>query len=247
MCVIYFFVFFQAEDGIRDGTVTGVQTCALPIWEGPLEPVLQVSSPPSHGIVGPREDVALLPGADVEPREVTVAAGEDDVGIIGAGGDPTALAAADLIPVLLADRPAIGAARDAHRAVVLLRAADLVGNVRGGDDVVELGRGLVVLAGPGGAAVVADVGAAVVAVDHAIGIVRRDPEPVVVAVRRAHRREGATAIDRAIHAGVQHVHGLGIFGIGVDVRVVPGALAQIALVVRAPPRVAAVVGAEHSP
>src|SRR5689334_23979558 len=23
--------FFQAEDGIRDGTVTGVQTCALPI------------------------------------------------------------------------------------------------------------------------------------------------------------------------------------------------------------------------
>src|SRR5256886_7499830 len=26
------FVFFQAEDGIRDLTVTGVQTCALPIW-----------------------------------------------------------------------------------------------------------------------------------------------------------------------------------------------------------------------
>src|SRR5689334_24797276 len=26
-----FFFFFQAEDGIRDGTVTGVQTCALPI------------------------------------------------------------------------------------------------------------------------------------------------------------------------------------------------------------------------
>src|SRR6266481_9309518 len=26
-----FIFFFQAEDGIRDGTVTGVQTCALPI------------------------------------------------------------------------------------------------------------------------------------------------------------------------------------------------------------------------
>src|SRR5699024_11283164 len=25
--------FFQAEDGIRDRNVTGVQTCALPIWE----------------------------------------------------------------------------------------------------------------------------------------------------------------------------------------------------------------------
>src|SRR5689334_23683366 len=30
--LFYFFFFFQAEDGIRDGTVTGVQTCALPIW-----------------------------------------------------------------------------------------------------------------------------------------------------------------------------------------------------------------------
>src|SRR6266852_3111148 len=27
-----FVFFFQAEDGIRDATVTGVQTCALPIW-----------------------------------------------------------------------------------------------------------------------------------------------------------------------------------------------------------------------
>src|SRR6266404_9246873 len=26
------FFFFQAEDGIRDKLVTGVQTCALPIW-----------------------------------------------------------------------------------------------------------------------------------------------------------------------------------------------------------------------
>src|SRR5699024_12112616 len=25
-------LFFQAEDGIRDRNVTGVQTCALPIW-----------------------------------------------------------------------------------------------------------------------------------------------------------------------------------------------------------------------
>src|SRR5437660_3671137 len=31
------FFFFQAEDGIRDGHVTGVQTCALPISE-PLPP-----------------------------------------------------------------------------------------------------------------------------------------------------------------------------------------------------------------
>src|SRR5688572_30922930 len=31
----FFFFFFQAEDGIRDLTVTGVQTCALPISRVP--------------------------------------------------------------------------------------------------------------------------------------------------------------------------------------------------------------------
>src|SRR5437773_6804015 len=31
MFVFCFFFFFQAEDGIRDRDVTGVQTCALPI------------------------------------------------------------------------------------------------------------------------------------------------------------------------------------------------------------------------
>src|SRR6267378_5817764 len=33
--LFFFFFFFQAEDGIRDLYVTGVQTCALPISPGP--------------------------------------------------------------------------------------------------------------------------------------------------------------------------------------------------------------------
>src|SRR5690348_17362276 len=33
--LFFFFFFFQAEDGIRDGRVTGVQTCALPIYDPP--------------------------------------------------------------------------------------------------------------------------------------------------------------------------------------------------------------------
>src|SRR5690625_5685056 len=41
-CSLYFF--FQAEDGIRDGHVTGVQTCALPIL------VLQQAGLPVEGI-----------------------------------------------------------------------------------------------------------------------------------------------------------------------------------------------------
>src|SRR2546429_6082695 len=47
MCVIgrtllMFFFFFQAEDGIRDVAVTGVQTCALPICWIPTLPTLMV-------------------------------------------------------------------------------------------------------------------------------------------------------------------------------------------------------------
>src|SRR5258708_3064258 len=34
MLIACFFFFFQAEDGIRDDLVTGVQTCALPIYPG---------------------------------------------------------------------------------------------------------------------------------------------------------------------------------------------------------------------
>src|SRR2546422_2085035 len=33
--MVLFFFFFQAEDGIRDVAVTGVQTCALPISSEP--------------------------------------------------------------------------------------------------------------------------------------------------------------------------------------------------------------------
>src|SRR5690606_41103625 len=43
----FFFFFFQAEDGIRDFHVTGVQTCALPIflaWRRALQDVENVRS-----------------------------------------------------------------------------------------------------------------------------------------------------------------------------------------------------------
>src|SRR6266481_8735738 len=39
------FFFFQAEDGIRDGTVTGVQTCALPICLGLIRRLIWVAPP----------------------------------------------------------------------------------------------------------------------------------------------------------------------------------------------------------
>src|SRR2546421_7308777 len=55
--VSYFF-FFQAEDGIRDLIVTGVQTCALPIyWTGRFSFTFAVSL---LGLIGPRV-VQFLP------------------------------------------------------------------------------------------------------------------------------------------------------------------------------------------
>src|SRR6266540_4445360 len=60
---MFFFFFFQAEDGIRDRDVTGVQTCALPILGG------------SHA-VGPSRRLEVRPGRDVwycrPPPKVTI-------------------------------------------------------------------------------------------------------------------------------------------------------------------------------
>ena len=42
LCLFLFFFFFQAEDGIRDDLVTGVQTCALPILSIKYDSILIV-------------------------------------------------------------------------------------------------------------------------------------------------------------------------------------------------------------
>src|SRR5256885_4909259 len=60
------FFFFQAEDGIRDYKVTGVQTCALPILsppfgEGGSPPSRLPCEPAGRGI--PLHSLAALPAA----------------------------------------------------------------------------------------------------------------------------------------------------------------------------------------
>src|SRR5690348_12783972 len=55
--------FFQAEDGIRDGRVTGVQTCALPIWRERLAiPLLRSRWADLPAAIGERFDVVLCTG-----------------------------------------------------------------------------------------------------------------------------------------------------------------------------------------
>src|SRR2546422_9267930 len=55
------FFFFQAEDGIRDVAVTGVQTCALPICRAD-EPADQLAREPARW-VAPDRGGSLRPGA----------------------------------------------------------------------------------------------------------------------------------------------------------------------------------------
>src|SRR5207237_1863000 len=52
-CTLLFF-FFQAEDGIRDSSVTGVQTCALPISRQKRTPPFSPTAPPPSATRCPR-------------------------------------------------------------------------------------------------------------------------------------------------------------------------------------------------
>src|SRR5947207_4624993 len=62
MFFFFFFFFFQAEDGIRDHCVTGVQTCALRIWQrGPRRLRAGRGSEPSR-VVRLRVEVRRRPG-----------------------------------------------------------------------------------------------------------------------------------------------------------------------------------------
>src|SRR5207244_6210003 len=70
------FFFFQAEDGIRDDLVTGVQTCALPISAGKQD---SMSKDATIGLVVPfaedkvpDEGLQMYPGARFVPRGVGV-------------------------------------------------------------------------------------------------------------------------------------------------------------------------------
>src|SRR5256886_12823777 len=81
-------IFFQAEDGIRDLTVTGVQTCALPISDATLRP----PRPPRGLILSTGEDVPrgqslrarifaleVSPGA-VNPKRLTLRQRDAEIG-----------------------------------------------------------------------------------------------------------------------------------------------------------------------
>src|SRR5690625_7603835 len=84
---LYIVFFFQAEDGIRDGHVTGVQTCALPICAGVARtqrPAVDVPDPVHHemrvqrqrGRSGGGREQQIGRASCRERGEISVGAGE---------------------------------------------------------------------------------------------------------------------------------------------------------------------------
>src|SRR6266700_395407 len=67
--MICFFFFFQAEDGIRDFHVTGVQTCALPILRGPRGGMILCNAELAKPV-----DKQVFPGTQGGPLEHVIAA-----------------------------------------------------------------------------------------------------------------------------------------------------------------------------
>src|SRR6185295_6189948 len=88
--------------------------------------------------------------------------------------------------------------------------------------------------------------AAVVRLDHPPRVLGRDPQVVVVAVRRRDGAEALAAVLRVQERDVHDVDRLDVAGVGVDAAVVPGALAERARAVARLPRLAAVARAEDA-
>src|SRR5690625_7484249 len=63
--VVFFFFFFQAEDGIRDGHVTGVQTCALPIFAYNLPLTIMILTGFYQSLSREIEEAAIMDGCSI--------------------------------------------------------------------------------------------------------------------------------------------------------------------------------------
>ena len=108
----------------------------------------------------------------------------------------------------------------------MLGAVEAVGKLVVQRKAVKFGGRLIELAAPGTASVEGDTGAAVVALYHEVGIVGVDPEHVGIAMRHTDAGESFAPIDGLHEADIEVVDRVFVFGVGINARVVPGALAD---------------------
>ena len=240
--------------GAEHPVATGVQGLGVARGEdqrvGPGEAVLQLARGDAAGGLGPHVHQPDLPRAVVVALQRAGASGAgahraavDDVGVGGVDGDEAALARARVGAVAQRDGAPLGGRGHADGGVVLLRAVHPVGVLVVHVQAVELRGQLVVDGRPGLPAVERHAGAAVVALDHALRVLRVDPQVVVVAVRGGHFAEAHPAVGGLPHLQVGDVDRVGVAGVGEHMGVVPGPVHQVPVSAHLRPMLAVVVAA----
>ena len=131
----------------------------------------------------------------VKPRqEATVASAVNDVVVAGIRRQVGTLAARRALPIVVGDEPAARTGIDANGRVVLLRTVNAVREGIVGGHPVELGRWLIHVGRPRLTRIVTDLCTSVVGNDEAVGVVRCNPQIMVIPVGRITRLKGAPAI-----------------------------------------------------
>ena len=187
-----------------------------------------------------RAHVLCLPRAPVEPRDRSAV---HDIGVERIGSDIAVLACTHRPPIAVRDAPVIAAARDARRARFLLTAAEPVWPRIVGGHVIELRRRLIVPRAPALPPVDRDHRALVGHEQHQCGIVRVDPEPLVVVATGcpAHALPCDTGIGALPSDDVRRIHRAGIARVHRERREVVAAAVDAIVARRARPRRARVV------
>ena len=86
---------------------------------------------------------------------------------------------------------------------------------------IKLGGWLVVVGGPVFTAIKGYLRATIIANDHAVGVFWRYPQIVMVAMWGISAFKGHAAIRAGLVAYIHHIDFVGVFGIGINARVIP--------------------------
>src|ERR1700733_1836901 len=154
------------------------------------------------GAYGLWRDILILTGEHIEPGDL---ASVNDVRLQGVGRDITVFFGADRVPFPERDFAIVAPAAGSDRAAFLLPTVDPIWKLVVGDDMVELGRWLVIPGTPALSSVHGYDGALIGNQQDDVRVVRVNPKSmVVVAARRAPEAvEGCAAISGFVRRSIR--------------------------------------------